>query len=67
MKKNKIKLDKYHYHEALDRSYCVADMIENMLVTHPVIEKHKKIRKHIKKAQRHILEAYQLIGGKNLK
>ena len=66
MKKNKIKLDKYHYHEALDRSYCVADIIENMLVTHPVIEKHKKIRKHIKKAQKHILEAYTKIGGKSV-
>lgn len=65
-KKKKIKLDKYHYHEALDRSCCVADIIENMLVTHPVIEQDKKIRKHIKKAQKHILTAYQLIGGKDV-
>jgi len=62
-KKKKIKLDKYHYHEALDRSYCVADIIENMLITHPVVIKHKKIRKHIKKAQKQILMAYQLIEG----
>lgn len=61
--KKKIKLDKYHYHEALDRSYCVANIIEEMLITHPVVIEDKKIRKHIKKAQKQILIAYQLIGG----
>ena len=57
------KLDKYSYHEALDRSYCVAKMIEEMLTTHPVVKKHKKIRKKIEKAQVLILDAYQMIGS----
>ena len=38
-------------------------MIEDVLVEHPVFEKHKELRKRIKKAQRLILEAYQLVGG----
>jgi len=63
----KIKLDEFHYHEALDRSFCVADIIENMLVTHPVVMKHKKIKKLVEKAQKNILEAYQEIGGKTIK
>jgi hypothetical protein len=57
------KLDDGYYHEALDRSYIVANMIETVLIKHPVIEKHKELRKRVKKAQKLILEAYQLIGG----
>jgi hypothetical protein len=57
------KLDAGYYHEALDRAYIVANMIEDVLVEHPVFEKHKELRKRIKKAQRLILEAYQLVGG----
>lgn len=63
-KKKKIKgLDRFHYHEALDRAYCCADIIENMLVEHPVIMKHDELRERIEKAQSLIVEAYQLIGG----
>ena len=62
--KKKRKLDKFDYHEALDRSFCVANMIEDMLVIHPVVKKNKKIKKLIGKAQRHILDAYQIIGSK---
>ena len=61
------KLDQFYYHEALDRAYIVANMIEDVLVEHPVIEKHKELRKRIKKAQQLILEAYQLVGGLDVK
>jgi hypothetical protein len=64
------KLDAGYYHEALDRAYealdrayIVANIIEDVLVEHPVFMKHKKLRKGIKKAQRLILKAYQLVGG----
>jgi hypothetical protein len=63
MTKKKDKLDEFHYHEALDRAYMCADIIENALMVHPVIKKHKKIKKRIEKAQQLILEAYQIIGG----
>ena len=62
-KKKAEKLNQGHYIEAIDRAYIIADMIESVLVEHPVIEKHKELRKRVKKAQDLILETYQLIGG----
>ena len=63
-KKKKIKgLNEGHYVEAIDRAYIIAEIIENVLVEHPVFEKHKKLMKKVKKAQQHILDAYQMIGG----
>jgi len=56
------KLDAGYYHEALDRTHIAANMIEDILIEHPVFEKHKKLRKRIKKAQKLILEAYQIVG-----
>lgn len=59
----KKKLDEFHYHEALDRSYLIADMIESALVEHPVIRKHRNLKAKIVKAQELIVEVYQEIGG----
>jgi hypothetical protein len=56
------KLDASYYHAAIDRAYIVANMIEDVLIEHSVFMKHKKLRRRIKKAQRLILEAYQLVG-----
>jgi hypothetical protein len=36
------KLDEFHYHEALDRCYCVEVIIQEMLLDHPVMEQHKE-------------------------
>lgn len=57
-------LDEFYYHEALDRSYIVVNMIEDLLIEHPVIKKHKNLKKQVKKAQQLILDAYQEIGGR---
>jgi hypothetical protein len=63
-KKKKIKgLNEGHYVEAIDRAYIVANMMEDVLIDHPVYEKHKELRKRVRKAQQLILEAYQIIGG----
>ena len=56
------KLDAGYYHEAIDRAHIVANIIEDVLIEHPVFIKHKKLRKRIKRAQKLILEAYQLVG-----
>ncbi|MCK9273214.1 hypothetical protein M0P65_06740 [Candidatus Gracilibacteria bacterium] len=58
------KLDTFHYHESLDRSWCIVDIIQTILLTHPVIHKHKKIKKQVKKARTHLINAYQMIGNK---
>jgi len=62
MSKN-LKLDEFHYHEALDRAYILGSLLDTTLVNHPVIKKHKDLKKRIKKAQQLIMEAYQIIGG----
>lgn len=61
------KLDRSYYPEALDRAYIVANHIEDLLVEHPVIRKHKKLKKRVKKAQQLILDVYQMIGGLDIK
>jgi hypothetical protein len=67
-KKKKIKgLNEGHYVEAIDRAYIIANMIEDVLIEHPVYKKHKELKKRIKKAQELILEAYQIIGGLEVK
>jgi hypothetical protein len=64
MSKKKIKgLNEGHYLEATDRAYIVANMMEDVLIEHPVFIKHKELRKRIKKAQKLVLEAYQLIAS----
>lgn len=63
----KDKLDKFSYHEALDRASSVAEIMENMLINHPVIQKHEELKELVEKAQYNILEAYQLIGKMTLK
>jgi hypothetical protein len=65
--KVEIVLDEFHYHEALDRSYLAADIIETMLINHPVFNKHTEIKAKIEKAQELIVEAYQEIGGISIK
>lgn len=63
-KKKKIgNLDEFYYHEALDRSYIVTDMVDKYLFEHPVVQKHKELKKRIKKAVKLLVESYQLIGG----
>jgi len=56
-------LDAGYYHEALDRSYIVANMIEDVLVEHPVFIKHQNLMEKVQKAQELILEVYQEVGS----
>ena len=58
-----MKLDDFHYHEALDRSYIVANMIEEVLIDHIVFLKHKRLRRKIEKAQSLLLDVYQEVGS----
>ena len=60
-------LDEFHYHEALDRSFLVASMIDELLLKHPVFEKHETLRESAEKAQELLAEVYQTIGYLELK
>ena len=38
------KLDKYHYHEALDRSYLICDQFYEYVENHPVIQQNLELK-----------------------
>ena len=59
--KNK-KLDKFHYHEIMDRSFMVCSIIEDHLINHPVTD--KKIRKRLEKAIHSICTAVSIMAEK---
>lgn len=61
-KKKKNKLDEFHYHEALDRTYLIGSMVNDTLTTHPVYKKHKKLKKKINKVEDLLAELYQEMG-----
>lgn len=58
-------LDKFHYHEALDRAYCVNLMIEEMLTFHPVIAANKDIKIELDKAISALSNVYNIIGNES--
>jgi hypothetical protein len=64
MAKKKIKLNAGHYHEALDRTYCVQGIIEQMLLNHPAINQAPELLKKVQKAQDLLADVYITIGKK---
>jgi len=63
----KPKLDNFSYHELLDRSNLVCEMIEDYLIQHPVTKLNPPIHKKLNEGLSSIWEAYQMIGEMNLK
>lgn len=61
-KNKKTKLDEYHYHEAVDRAYCVVDMA-SIVSEHPVYKKEKEFRKKWDEGIAKLYDAYQIVGG----
>lgn len=59
----KEKLDEFHYHEALDRCYMLNNQIDEFLFEHPVVQKHKNLKKKVDRAITLLAECYQEIGG----
>ena len=60
----KPKLDKFHYHEMLDRLHVVMSMIDDHLQQHPVAKIEIEIKDLISEAQDKLFEAYQIVGSK---
>jgi hypothetical protein len=57
------KLTEISYHEALDRAYIVNHLLATHLVDHPVITKHKKLKRKIQMASDLLYEVYNDLGG----
>ena len=55
-------LDNFHYHEALDRTHSINIMIDELLLNHPVINKHNELLDNVEKANQLLLDVYQRIG-----
>lgn len=64
---NKPKLTHLHYHEALDRSSVILDMVDRHLIQHPVCKLDKEVAKLVEEAATKLYEAYQLIGDHSVK
>ena len=60
----KPKLDKFHYHEMLDRLHVTMSMIDDHLQQHPVAKIETDIKDLIAKAQDKLWESYQLTNTK---
>jgi len=60
---HKKKLYPLDYHEITDRTYVVVNMLQDYLIEHQVTKQHKKLKKKFRKAEKHLLEAYQLIAN----
>lgn len=63
----KPKIDNFHYHELLDRSNLICEMIEDYLIQHPVTKLNPPINKKINEGLNSLWEAYQMIGQINIK
>jgi len=60
----KPKLNKFHYHEMLDRLHVTMSMIDDHLQQHPVAKIETEVASHVSSAVDHLWQAYQLTGSK---
>jgi len=60
----KIKLDKFHYHEMLDRLHVIQCTIDDHLQQHPVAKIETDVKDLISEAQDKLFEAYQIVGSR---
>lgn len=56
-------LDKFHYHEAIDRLNVIMSNCEGHLMQHPVIKIESEVKQNVEKAIEYLWKAYQLTGG----
>jgi hypothetical protein len=62
-----MKLDKFHYHEILDRISIIQSQIDDFVGNHPVVTRNKKYIKQINKAQKELGKVYQSVILKPLR
>lgn len=58
-----MKLDKYHYHEAIDRTHVFQASFEDHLATHPAIVGNEELKQKAEEIQKALGDLYQLIGN----
>lgn len=59
----KEKLNPEHWHEATDRTHCVMEIIQTMLLDHPAINQSADLKTKVEAAQNILGEVYQEAGA----
>lgn len=57
-------MDRFHWHEALDRTYCIQKIIDTLLESHPVIVAHQEFKDSLIRAQAELSWLYCSIADK---
>lgn len=57
-----MKLDDFHYHEAMDRLFMVTQILDDFVAEHPAIKRHKEVKKLVDRAGGSLAKAYQDMG-----
>jgi hypothetical protein len=60
------KIDEFHWHEVVDRSYLCMEMLACALEDHPVIEDNPELAELLEKAHSAIFKLYQRAGDLHL-
>ena len=55
-------MDKFSYHEVLDRTHVFASLLEDHLLSHPVIENSPELKQKVEMTISYMGELYQLVG-----
>jgi len=58
-----VVLDPFYWHEAIDRTYIVIDIIQSHILDHPVFTQTESLKAKAEKAQELLSEVYQEIGN----
>ena len=61
--KEKVEINDGHYHEMLDRLHVQMSVLEEHVLSHPVADKHKEVKRLIIRAIVTLVQAYQITGG----
>lgn len=59
----KVDLDEYHWHEALDRSHICAEFVTDWLLKHPAIHQTEHLRLKVLDVINLLQEVYQDVGN----
>lgn len=54
-------LDNFHYHEAMDRTAMITDIVDRYLTQHPVFKAEKEFAEKVEQAGMLLAEAYQIV------
>jgi hypothetical protein len=58
----KKRLDRFHWHEALDRSLLASEFFDDNVLQHPAIEANQDLRREAAEISKRLFRLYQSVG-----